>query len=320
MPQVQTVCGPVAADALGHSQIHEHIFVRWTPMAEKNPALRLDDPARSLAELRASRAAGGSFLADAQPVAAGRDAGVLQDLSRDSGVAVAASTGYHLLGFYSADCWIHALDEEGLYDLYCGELLEGMLPWQEDPALRPLRPTSIRAGLVKAAIPAEGAVGRYEALLRAAARAAVRCGVPLMLHTERGEIALPALELCFRAGLPPERLIVCHVDRQAADFSPHDAIAATGVYLDYDTIGRFKYHSDEEEVALLRHMCEGGRERQLLLALDTTAQRLAAYGGEIGLCYLLEQFLPRLAGAGFSPEELRAFTVSNCRRLFAGCA
>ena len=72
MPQVQTVCGPVAADALGHSQIHEHIFVRWTPMAEKNPALRLDDPARSLAELRAYRAAGGSFLADAQPVAAGR--------------------------------------------------------------------------------------------------------------------------------------------------------------------------------------------------------------------------------------------------------
>ena len=45
-------------------------------------------------------------------------------------MAVAASTGYHLLGFYPADCWVHSLDEEGLYDLYCGELLEGMLPWR----------------------------------------------------------------------------------------------------------------------------------------------------------------------------------------------
>ena len=57
MFHVQTVSGPIAPDALGHSQIHEHIFVHRTPMAEKNPALRLDDPARSLKELRAYRAA-----------------------------------------------------------------------------------------------------------------------------------------------------------------------------------------------------------------------------------------------------------------------
>ena len=318
MFHVQTVSGPIAPDALGHSQIHEHIFVHRTPMAEKNPALRLDDPARSLEELRAYRAAGGGFLADAQPVAAGRDAECLGALSRESGVAVAASTGYHLLGFYPADCWVHSLDEEGLYDLYCGELLEGMLPWRPEPDRRPAQPTAFRAGLVKAAIPAEGAEGRYAVLLRAAARAAGRCGVPLMLHTERGENTLPALELCFRAGLTPERLIVCHVDRQAADFGPHDAIAATGVYLDYDTIGRFKYHSDEEEVALLRHMCERGYTQRLLLSLDTTAQRMAAYGGEISLCYLLERFLPRLEAAGFPPGTLADFTVLNCRRLFAG--
>lgn len=318
MFHVQTVSGPIAPDALGHSQIHEHIFVHRTPMAEKNPALRLDDPARSLKELRAYRAAGGGFLADAQPVAAGRDAERLGALSRESGVAVAASTGYHLLGFYPADCWVHSLDEEGLYDLYCGELLEGMLPWRPEPDRRPAQPTAFRAGLVKAAIPAEGTEGRYAVLLRAAARAAVRCGVPLMLHTERGENTLPALELCFRAGLPPERLIVCHVDRQAADFGPHDAIAATGVYLDYDTIGRFKYHSDEEEVALLRHMCERGYAQRLLLSLDTTAQRMAAYGGGISLCYLLERFPPRLEAVGFPPGTLADFTVLNCRRLFAG--
>ena len=73
-----------------------------------------------------------------------------------------------------------------------------------------------------------------------------------------------------------------------------------------------------EEVALLRHMCERGYTQRLLLSLDTTAQRMAAYGGEISLCYLLERFLPRLEAAGFPPGTLADFTVLNCRRLFAG--
>ena len=155
MFHVQTVSGPIAPDALGHSQIHEHIFVHRTPMAEKTPP---SGWTTRLVHWRSCAPTGrrGGFLAGAQPVAAGRDAERLGALSRESSVAVAASTGYHLLGFYPADCWVHSLDEEGLYDLYCGELLEGMLPWRPEPDRRPAQPTAFRAGLVKAAIPAEG--------------------------------------------------------------------------------------------------------------------------------------------------------------------
>ena len=316
MGYIQTVCGPAAAETLGHSQIHEHIFVRHTPMADKNPALELDDFDRPLAELNSCRQAGGTFLADAQPVAAGRDALALERLGRESGVLVTASTGYHLLGFYSETCWVHSLEEEDLYRLYRSELEEGMLPWSTDPTRRPEEVTPVKAGLVKAAIPAEGATGRYETLLRAAARVAAACGVPLMLHTEKGAHAPEAVKLCFQMGVPPEKLVVCHVDRQAVDFAPHEAVAKLGVYLDYDTIGRFKYHSDREEVALIRHMTDKGWGERLLLALDTTAQRLASYGGEIGLCYVLNTFLPMLTDAGFTPEELKAFTCGNCRCVF----
>lgn len=317
MAPLQTVRGGIDPGTLGHSQIHEHIFVRPTPMAAANPALQIDNFDRSLSELRAYRQCGGHFLADAQPVAAGRDAEALLALSEQSGVHIAAVTGYHLLGFYADDCWIHALDEDALYTLYRSELKEGMLPWSGDPTGRPRQPTSIRAGLVKAAIPRDGPVGRYEVLLRAAARAAAWAGVPLMLHTEQGGNALAAIELCTSLGVPPYKLIVCHADRQATDFSPHDAIAATGVYLDYDTIARFKYHSDEEEVALIRHMLSGGYAGRILPALDTTAARLTAYGGETGLCYILETFLPMLRAAGISQEDLELMTVGNVRRLFS---
>ncbi|MEG1858049.1 MAG: phosphotriesterase, partial [Pseudoflavonifractor sp.] len=81
MGLIHTVCGDLSPTALGHCQIHEHIFVRPTPMAEKNPALCFEDFDRSLRELRDYKAGGGSFLVDAQPVAAGRDAAVLRQLS-----------------------------------------------------------------------------------------------------------------------------------------------------------------------------------------------------------------------------------------------
>ena len=69
-------------------------------------------------------------------------------------------------------------------------------------------------------------------------------------------------------------------------------------------------------MALLRHMCERGTPRGCS-CLDTTAQRMAAYGGEISLCYLLERFLPRLRRPA-SPEPCgfhRAQLPAALRRL-----
>lgn len=313
---VQSVCGSLEPSALGHCQIHEHIWVMPTPMSEKNPVLAICDYEKSLQELRSYKLGGGSALADAQPVGAGRDAQQLYRLSKESGIHIIACTGFHLLGFYTPDCWIHQLDEEALFSLYCTELEEGMLPWEPDSSVRPASHTGIRAGMVKAAIPAEGAVGRYEILLRAAARAAAKNGVPLMMHTESGKNAVQAVELCIRAGMVPEKIVVCHVDRQAKDFTPHEAVACLGVYLDYDTVGRFKYHSDAEEVALLQHMMPWSDK--ILLALDTTAARLDAYDGEIGLTYILNSFLPLLRDSGFPEECIHGYICQNCQQLFAG--
>lgn len=310
---IQGVCGQIADDALGYCQIHEHIWVRPTPMSEKNPALAICEYEASVRELRQYKAQGGCSIVDAQPIGAGRDAVILEQLSRESGVQIIACTGFHLLGFYREDCWLHSLGETELYELYCSELETGMLCWDGDGAARPAA-TKIRAGMVKAAIPAQGAVGRYAVLLRAAARAAAVAGVPLMMHTEKGENAPAAVELCLQMGMRPEKIVVCHADRQAADFAPHDALAAMGVYLDYDTVGRFKYHSDADEIALLRHM--SGSADRILLALDTTAARLCAYGGEIGLCYLQDCFLPALAQEGFPPETISGYVKENCRQLF----
>lgn len=311
---VQCVLRSLTPEELGHCQIHEHIWVWPTPMSQKNPALAICDYHRSLQELRRYRDAGGCTIVDAQPVGAGRDAQILRSLSLESGVNIIACTGFHLLGFYPEGSWLHVLKEEELYALYLSELQEGMLPHSADCTRRPAERTAIPAGMVKAAIPAQGAVGRYETLLRAAARAAAAAGVPLMLHTEAGQQAAAAVRLCMECGMAANQIIVCHVDRRVDNLPIHRELAAMGVYLDYDTIGRFKYHTDEDELALLEAMAAW--EGQILLALDTTAARLGSYGGEISLCYILETFLPLLRSRGISEKILCGFSRTNCRGLF----
>lgn len=308
MRTLMTVQGPLPPEALGHCQMHEHIYVGPTPAARVYPALRIDDAARSLRELRAYRGAGGASLLDAQPLGAGRNIAALACLSRESGVNIVAVTGYHLPDFYSPDHWIFSEDPAALRERFCAELLEGV---DCDGA-------RIRPGAVKAAISAEGPVGRLGACLRAAAGAAARADVPLILHTERGAGAAEAVDICAAEGLSPSRIAVCHADRQAKDFSVHEAIARTGAFLEYDTIARYKYHDDAAEMRLILHMLERGCAGRLLFSLDTTAARLRSYGDPAapGLDFILQTFLPMLVAAGVPRETIRDITVRNPLRIF----
>lgn len=297
---IQTVLGRVLPEALGHFQPHEHLFVHPTPASKKSPALEIGSREKSLAELLEYRRMGGGAIVDAQPLGAGRDAGILRELSRKSGVSIVTVTGYHLEMFYREGDPLLSLGEEALYARFFRELREGC---EECGAVLP--------GAVKAAIGPAGSLNGFRARLRAAARAAADAGTALILHTQAGEDAVEAVRICEACALAPERILVCHADRQAGDFSVHEAVAKTGAYLEYDTIGRFKYHDDPSEIRLILHMLERGYGDKLLLALDTTAARLQSYGGEIGLTYLLERFLPALRRQGVSEEEIAQMTRRN---------
>ena len=306
MKEIQGANGPFSPEALGHFQMHEHLFVSACPGTERFPALLADDVEKSAAEAKLYVNAGGGGFLDAQPVDAGRNAAMLRRIAQESGAKIVTVTGYHLPHFYPADHWIHTEDEDALYARFADELTSGCIECRE-----------VKPGAVKAALGNEGLDARARVKLSAAARAAAGAGVPIVIHTEKGVGGVEAVELCKAAGMPVNRILICHIDRQADDFTPHDAIAATGAMLEYDTIGRFKYHDDASEIRLVRHMIENGHLEQLLFSLDTTSQRLSAYGGEIGMDYLFTSFLPALRKDGFTEEEIRTITVENPKRAFA---
>ena len=312
LPWVRTVQGDVPAASLGHTQCHEHIYLRKGPSYDVNPALCMDDFSRSLQELSDYRAAGGGAIVDAQPGDFGRDAAVLQALSARSGVAIVAVTGFHKLCFLEPQSSLPTLTVPALTARFIGEITQGMTP--PDGRLLPAR-----AGMVKAALTEGGLEDpAYRPLWEAAARTAVATGAPLMVHTDPGSDPLGLMTFLTARGVAPERVLLCHLDRTVPDTATHLALLRQGAYLCYDTIHRLKYHSDAEELSRIAGICRAGFSHRLVLSLDTTNERLRAYrAADMGLNYLLTDFLPMLRRAGVEHGQIRAMCRSNAAHLLS---
>ena len=311
---ILTVLGPLDPARLGACQAHEHLFVREGPATRRVPELLLDRYDATLEELRSYRAAGGEALVDAQPVGSGRMAELQVRASRESGVSVVAVTGFHRPFFYEPDHWIHEAPLDHLVRLFCEELRNGM--FLDGEAAWPVRQGTTRAGLIKTAAGPEGLTGRWRTLFEAAALASRETGAPVMVHTEGGQGGPEIVRFFMERGVPADWLILCHLDRISGNADQLCDIASTGAWLGLDTIGRFKYHDDAVEAALIGRLLEAGHGGRILLGLDTTRARMRAYGGSIGLDYLWTQFLPFLRQCGIGDAAVRRMLFDNPARAF----
>ena len=315
---VRTVLGACLPGALGTCQAHEHLFLRAGAASQMNGDLLLDDYGKTLQELQSYRSAGGCSLVDAQPAGCGRMAQWLERVSRDSGIAVIASTGFHRPFMYAANHWIHTASVDKLSELFLRELEDGM--FQDGDDNWPERQGLARAGIIKTAAGPEGISGRWETLFEAAAEAARKTGAPVLCHTEGGKGGLEILRFFTARGVLPSQLILCHLDRIPENAAHMAEIADAGAWLELDTIGRAKYHSDEAEVDMIRELHELGHAGRILLGLDTTRARMRSYGGGIGLDYIHRQFFPLLRQNGFQEPELQRMLVGNPSRALAHTA
>jgi phosphotriesterase-related protein len=290
------------------------LFIADGRSAELVPSLRLDDFDSTCAELELYKRHGGVSIADAQPVGCGRMADMQLKASEKTGVNILASTGFHKLVFYPDGHWLKTIDSDELAELFIDEINNGM--YIDCDISKPSRRVSARAGIMKTASDLEGPAGDYERIFSAAAEASVQTGAPILSHTEMGKGALEQIRLFTDHKVPTESIIICHLDRVLTDMSYLMEVASTGVYLELDTIGRYKYHSDEDEARFISKLVENGYEDRILLGLDTTRERMKSYGGPIGLDYMFEIFFPLLESYGIGRGFISKFTISNPAKAF----
>ena len=306
---IRTVLGDIPCDGLGHMQCHEHLFIEKGRSFDINPSLCMEDADKAAEELFTYKQAGGGGVVDAQPGGCGRMARKLVDASLCSGVHIVAVTGFHRTVFYEPDASVFTASEQVLAALFTTEATQGML---ESDGQR----LDACAGLVKVALEAGGVFmdSLSQKLFNAAAQAAGEAGVPVLVHTEPGADVLEMLSFFGTAGITPERIIVCHLDRTRYDTEYHKEVLAAGAFLCYDSINRLKYLDHEKELALITAMLHAGYQHRILLSLDTTCARLRAYGADMGLDYILRDFVPMLRKAGVSKAHISAVFRQNARR------
>ena len=308
---IRTVLGDIDAGSLGYTHCHEHLFVFKTFEVSLPERMIVDRYEKTKNEVLKFKNRGGGAIVDAQPFGAGRHPLLLKKLAEDTGIHVISSTGFHKAGFYRKNFWSFDAPVKDIAELFISEIERGMY---EHDYKNPFRKRShIKAGVIKIATESEGLTPYYKKVFDAAVQAHKITGAPILTHTELSTCGMEQADYLIRGGVNPGAIIISHMDRKIETKKNID-LAGLGVFLEYDTISRFRYHSDEEEVLLIQTMIEEGFENRILLGMDSTRDRYPSYGGELGLDHVISTFLPLLKESGVKSGSLEKIMVQNPMR------
>lgn len=288
MGKARTVLGDIDAADLGFTYPHEHLWCS-PPASQPDRDLELTTYESSLYELQLFKAVGGGTVVDGSPLDYGRNGAMLKRLAIDSGVNVLGLTGFNKHVYYPK--WVDIVPVEFLVERMVKDITEGM------------DGSDARAGLIKGGSWYNVVHPLERKTTIAVARAALKTGAPVWLHTEAGTMGMEMLDILEAEGLPLDRVCVGHSDRNADPYY-HLQLLERGAYVEFDGPGKVKYYPDSVRVELVRSVVDHGYADKLLISGDMGRKSyLEGYGGGPGFRFIKTVFAPRLVDEGI-PESV----------------
>jgi predicted metal-dependent phosphotriesterase family hydrolase len=288
MTTIRTVTGDLRAAEVGRVDCHEHLF-QVTPLL---PGDDLTDEAASTTEAGYLARSGFDAMVDATPFGLGRRPLALLHASRTARLLIVATTGAHRSEHYADQSWVLELSTDDMVARFRADVIDGMPPVDRPQASE--KRTDARAGVLKAGIGYWRIDAFERRVIEAVGEVHRETGCPVMVHTEFATAAHEVLDLLHQDGVPPDRVVLAHVDRNP-DPGLHAELASRGAYLGYDGAARARSAPDSVILNCLASVVAAGHAGSLLIGGDVArATRYRAYGGMPGLEYLGTRFLPRL--------------------------
>jgi phosphotriesterase-related protein len=320
MRTVHAVTGPIAADTLGTTLMHEHLAIGYPGFeaeAVADRAARREYVARCVERMQELRGHGLRTLVDPCPIDLGRDVELMAEVAQQSGVHIVCATGLYkedegaAAYFKFRQHWGDALGE--MTDLFVRELTDGV------------GDTGIRAGVIKVGTGVGRITPYEETVLRAAGKAHKATGAPITTHTGSRARWGPRSSTCCRA----------RASTRAPSSSAIPAARATSTTTSTCSTAARRSAStasasrscipDRERLAVLIGLLGIGFERQLVLSHDTVwcwrgrAPKLPPDLLPLWKpTYVFETIVPKLKEAGVSQAKIETMLVENPRRYFAG--
>ena len=328
MAAIETVTGPIDAGELGFTLIHEHlrtrdeaVFAQW-PAAETFGGLpeRAIGPGEDhLAALEAARAAlelGVRTIADPTAMFLGRDVAFMRRVAEEAGLQVVPCTGIytydHLPPFFLSR------DPDQIAELFVGDIERG------------IQGTEIKAAFIKCAADVPGVTENIEKVHRAAARASLRTGAPIMAHSHPASETGPRqIEIFLEEGVDPAKVQIAHTG-DTDDLDYIERLLDTGVYIGLDRYGIEMYLPYEQRQTTTLALLERGYAERMFLAADSNAsidwfppavaEQMLAAGAvkDWNIRMVPERVIPELEHEGMTAAQLETMMVANPVRWLAG--
>ena len=304
MTAIITTLGLKQASELGVILPHEHIFANFDSLDHSGahavkPETVLDHIGPSL---RSAKAAGVTLLVDATSIGGARRADILRSVSAALDLPVVVATGIF------REPWITQwVDQQGE---------DGLRAWMEHEIKTGIEASGVRAGWIKLRSGDDELSTAQTVLVRAAARAGAATGVLIGSHTVGGRVALRQVEVIEDAGYAAGRFVWIHAQVEP-DFAWNLELARRGAWIEYDGIGDSPI--DAVYIDRILRMWEAGYGNRILLSQDRGWYDPVKPSGGVPkpYTYLTDIFLPKLADAGLTGQQIRQMTIHNPYTAYA---
>ncbi|SEN63161.1 phosphotriesterase family protein [Nonomuraea pusilla] len=324
MPTVSTVLGPVDVYGLGQTLMHEHVFVVAPEHLDYGRGGWWDEEHRvadAIAKLGALAAKGVRTIVDPTVWGLGRDIPRIQRVAAgvpELNIVVAT-------GLYAFDELPHQYEHRGP-----GLLLDMPDPMVDDfvrDLTEGIGGTGVKAAFLKCVVEAKGLTPGVERICRAVARAHVRTGAPVTVHTNAfTRSGTLALDVFAQEGVDLTKVVVGHAG-DSNDLDHLMSLADTGAVLGMDRFGLDIYNPTPQRVATIAALCERGYADRMVLSHDT-ACFMDYFGGAWDEAreriapnwrydHIHDDVLDALREAGVSDGQIEQMLVFNPRRYFS---
>lgn len=304
-PHVMTVTGPIDANTLGKSLIHEHILVDFIGAAKYDPQRWNDDDVvkKVLPYLEQIRKAGYKTIVDCTPNFLGRDVQLLQRISKQSGVLIVTNTGYY-----------GGSDEKFLptqvFSESAGQLAARWIAEWENG----IDGTDIKPGFMKISVNPGSLSEASRKLIEAAAKTHLKTGLTIASHTGPAVAAFEEIEILKREGVSAEAFIWVHAQSEK-NFEEYLKAVRIGTWVSLDGVG--DSNIDEYTERLVRLKKEKSLHRILISHDAGWYEPGKPDGGNFrGYTSISNNLIPSLKKSGFTDKDINQLLVVNPREAF----
>lgn len=296
---IMTVTGPVQANKMNLSLVHEHILVDFTGGdTTKIKRWKISDVSKkALPFLLEAKELGCYTFVECTPVFLGRDPLLLKNLSEASGLNIITNTGYYVVPDFLRDQSADQFAEKWISE------------WEDG-----IDSTGIRPGFIKLRVESGNLSGQSQKLIMAAARTHLKTGMVISSHTGPAIPAFQQIEILKNEGVSPTAFIWVHAQSEK-NYEKHLEAAREGAWVSLDGLSD-KNVSDYLE--MIKNLKQGNLLHKVLLSHDAGWYTPGAENGGNyrGYSTLFEKLIPLLRNEKFSEKEIKQLLVHNPAEAF----